>query len=308
MLRYYIQRSPGEEFEEVKRPRGDFVLVCAEHASAEDITQLAEEYSLNANILTDVRDAAELPRIEFSNGLEYIFLRTPTMSKKGSIITKPFVTVIGQDTFVTLFHSTIALPVVATSTGLATQRYTSLLLGTIASLIGSYESLIQHTYASIQDTGNRLRTHEVTNGDFIHFVTVEQNLNEYHMNLDGMESVMQRLHENKHELFTDDELEAMADISLHVKQLVVTVDSSARRVESIRNAYSTIANNNLNRRMKTLTVLTLLVAIPNLFYAMFGTNVNLPFADQSWAFGTLVGFTAALTIGIYLLAKRRKLF
>ncbi len=310
MLRYYEKRSENEEFEEVSIPRGNNVWLCTEHTSPEDIAKLASTYKLNANILTDVRDKAELPRVEYDDGIEYIFLRTPHQSKKGIVETSPVILVVGKDTFASLFHGSVDLPIEIMSVAIGAKRrpQTSLLLAAVASLVATYETLIKHTAYAIHDTGNRLRTHDVTNSDFIHFVTVEQNLNEYHMNLDDMHSVAGRLYDNTRQIFNEQELEALADIILHIKQLLVSVDTSAKRVESITNAYSTIANNNLNQRMKTLTVLTLLVALPNVFYGMYGMNVALPFQTAPWAYAAVVGFTAGLIFLVYLLAKRSKLF
>jgi magnesium transporter len=77
---------------------------------------------------------------------------------------------------------------------------------------------------------------------------------------------------------------------------------------SIRNAYGTIANNVLNQRMKTLTMLTLLIALPNVFYGMYGMNVDLPFQHEPWLYIVIVVFTLALILIVYWVAKRRHVF
>jgi len=77
---------------------------------------------------------------------------------------------------------------------------------------------------------------------------------------------------------------------------------------SIRNAYSTIADNSLNIRIKKLTVLTVLITLPNVFFGMYGMNVLLPFQDSPWAYGVIVGFTGILILLVYVLAKRFRLF
>jgi magnesium transporter len=60
--------------------------------------------------------------------------------------------------------------------------------------------------------------------------------------------------------------------------------------------------------MKTLTVFTVLIALPNVFYGMYGMNVNLPFKDAPWAFSAVVGFTIFLLLVVYLTAKRLRIF
>ncbi|MNR25701.1 CorA-like Mg2+ transporter protein [compost metagenome] len=128
------------------------------------------------------------------------------------------------------------------------------------------------------------------------------------MNLDGMLVVASRLQENRHELFTVNDVEAIEDIMLYLKQLLVAVDSHSQSITSIRNAYSTIANNTLNQRMKMLTMLTVLIALPNVFYGMYGMNIDLPFQHESWAYAAIIGFTSILLATIALVAFRKRFF
>ena len=165
-----------------------------------------------------------------------------------------------------------------------------MLIAVLARLVSGYQELIKHTERSINDTGVRLRSHEVTNQDFIHFVTVEDNLTTYVMNLEGLLRVIERLRYFRREIFASAH-EELDDMALQIQQLLVAVHSYGGRVESIKSAYSTIANNTLNMRMKTLTVFTVLITVPNVFYGMFGMNVYLPFEHSPWAYMAIIGFT-----------------
>src|SRR5690606_32842658 len=146
----------------------------------------------------------------------------------------------------------------------------------------------------------------VDNRDFVHFVTVESDLGEYSTSLSAVLVVLERLYENKHETFTDKDCELIKDVILFINQLIVAVTSHGRTVSSIRNAYTTISNNLLNQRMKTLTLLTVLITLPNVFYGMYGMNVALPFADEPWAYGAITGFTILLVAIGYAIVRRKK--
>jgi magnesium transporter len=309
MLSYYAKRSSGEEFEKVKTPTGALLWVRGEHVGLDDVLKLSEQFGLNHNILDDITDSDELPRADFDDGKEYIFLRVPQQTKKGKVSTLPLLVVLDDSRFFSLSHKeTLLLPSIIQKTASSAAGGTGLLLATLAGIVSMYEELIQHTERTIQDTGQRLHSHEVTNHDFIHFVTVEDNLNQYQMNLEGMLAVAKRLEGNSHHLFTKDDEESLDDITLHIQQLLVGIDTYFKSVESIRNAYSTIANNTLNERMKTLTVFTVLIALPNVFFGMYGMNVILPFADQPWAYGAITLFAAVLIGVVYALAKRLRIF
>ncbi|MDB5165301.1 MAG: hypothetical protein JWM00_191 [Candidatus Saccharibacteria bacterium] len=309
MLSYYAKRSSGEDFEKVQSPIGELLWVRGEHFDASDAASLSKQFGLSRNILEDVTDSGELPRADFVDGKEYIFFRVPQRTKKGKVLTRPFLAILDGTRFFSLSHTdTLLSAEIIQKAASSASGGAGLLLATLAGVTGMYEELMQYTSRTIQDTGQRLHTHEVTNQDFIHFVTVEDNLNQYQMNLEGILAVTKRLKENSHQVFDGQDQESLDDITLHIQQLLVGVDTYFKSVESIRNAYGTIANNTLNERMKTLTVFTVLIALPNVFFGMYGMNVDLPYADQPWAYAAVTSFAIVLIGLVYLVAKRLRIF
>ena len=311
MIAYWAKRTPGEEFEQLRTPLEKAgVWVSGTTLSDDELHSIIKSNDLNANIVFDVRDRGELPRVEYSDGVCYMFLRVPHLSKTGRIATLPMLSVVKGNRFFTLSIGEGIAPdsLSLTTLPITTEQTPTLLLGTMAASITTFEELLQHTARSITDTANRLRTHEITSHDFIHFVTVEANLHHSRMNLDSTLAMAHRLRENNHEILDETELEALDDIMLHINQLIVSTQSHLETVNSIRNAYGTIANNALNNRMKTLTVFTVLIALPNVFYGMFGMNVPLPFQHEAWSYGAVVGFTILLLFLVYLIAKKMRVF
>jgi magnesium transporter len=307
MLKYYVKRSEGEDFQRVSSaPRTGHIWVRGEAITIAEIQTLARHYEMNANILRDVLDKNELPRIETRNEALYVFVRSVTRGKHGKVATAPVLLAMKEKFFMNLTvaeestytHESSGVEMILHDTA-------SLLLSTFAAIVSQYEDGMQHTARSIHDTSHRLRNHEVTNDDFIRFATVEDNLNEYKMNLGGMLVVAERLKET---FSSNGDAEAVEDICLYIRQLLVAIDSYDQSITSIRNAYGTIANNILNQRMKTLTVLTLLVALPNVFYGMYGMNIALPFADEPWAYLAILVFTLIVVIFVFAIARKKNIF
>jgi magnesium transporter len=305
MLTYYVKRSGVEGFSKVSSPPQENVWVQGEKVTESDLESLADRYKMDLNVLKDVLDMDELPRVEMRDGGLYVFVRTVHLGKRGKVTTAPLLMALKDSVLVSLSPYDSAVSMTTSKVISETSDLTGLLLGSFASVISEYEGLMQHTARHIKDTGHRLRSHEVTNDDFIRFVTVEDNLNEYHMNLSSMRVVAERLGDI---LKGSADSEAIEDILLYIRQLLVAIESHNQSIVSIRNAYSTIANNVLNQRMKTLTMLTLLIALPNVFYGMYGMNVALPFQDEPWTYGVIVLFTFTLIFIIYWLAKRFRVF
>lgn len=306
MLKYYARRSSGEAFLKVQTPPKSNVWIHGDSASVADLKELAHLYDLDINILSDVLDEGELPRVETRDGAMYVFVRMVHKRKRGKVLTVPVLLVVKGDMFANISASELVDQRLETpGREIHPVGTVRLMLETFAIVVSEYKDLMQQTAHFIHDTGQRLRTHEVTNKDFIEFVTIEGNLNEYLMNLNSMQVVAERLQTM---LRASEDTEAVEDILLYIRQLLVSIKSYSLRITSIRNAYSTIANNVLNRRIKTLTVLTLLIALPNVFYGMYGMNVQLPFQDEPWAYMAVLGATIVIVLSVFIIVRKRGIF
>jgi len=307
MLKYYVRRSATEAFDEVSTPPKQGVWIHGDNIAEHELVQLADSYGFDLNLIRDVLDVNELARVEIENSKDlYVFIRTAHRTKQGVVVTTPILLAVKGTVFINLSmanteHHRLARPSVIAQAS----DTTSLLLGTFAAVVEEYEDFMQHTSQYIYDTERRLHTHEVTNSDFIHFVTVENNLNEYSTHLKGMQDVAERLKE----LMRDKgDKEAVEDIELYIKQLLVGIASLKQSITSIRNTYGMIANNSLNQRIKALTVLMALIALPGVFYGMYGMNVTLPFQHEPWAYGAIAVTSVLVTLGIFFFAKKRGIF
>lgn len=309
MIQYYVKRSAGERLQQVSVPPHDHVWVHVPSMATNEYDSVIDRYHLNPGVVRDVKDIFELPRVEYRDGVLYVFVRTVRRTRRGLVESNPLLAIVKDSTYLTLSMVDYDLTeIVEKSADLLRGDSRALLLSTLVAVIEGYEELIHKTARYVSDTDQRLRNREVDDKDFVHFVTIEDNLNDYHTNLVAILAALTRLKENKHGIFDAEDCESLEDIILHINQLLVSVASHIQSINSIRNAYSTIANNSLNRRMKTLTLMTVLIALPNVFYGMYGMNVVLPFADEPWAYAALVGFTIFVVIIAYAIVRRLKVF
>ncbi len=307
MLRYYVRRSFNEELQVVSAAPVEHAWIYGASLTNTELVKIANDYSLDLDIIRDVRDKYELPRVEYSNGALYIFARSLHHAHDNSVASTPFLTVLKGSLIITLSTGAYSTPENVFGESKLTMRssrhvFTQLL----GHLIYQYETFINHTATYILGTSQRLQDKEIGNKDFIKFVTVENDLNEYRSNLTALQAMLERLGENRQSLFVARDCELIEDITLHVHQLLVSVNSHTQTINSIRNAYTTITNNNLNQRMKALTLLTVLITLPNVFYGMFGMNVALPFADEPWAYGAITGITVIIVLLVYAVMHRLK--
>jgi magnesium transporter len=92
------------------------------------------------------------------------------------------------------------------------------------------------------------------------------------------------------------------------EQSIEACNSNMQSIIHIREAYTSIASNNLNRTIKILTTLTVLIMLPSLFYGMYGMNIGLPFQGEAWAFAGIIAFTLIVNIIVIVVARRKRIF
>ena len=308
MVEYYQKRSSNDPLEKINKPYSTSGLWVNIPNKRIDINRLAELYGLDANTVRDVFDRHELPRCEYKNGHQYVFMRLPSSAIDGAA-TAPILAVAGPQIFLTITpHVNFSPQSLDGFLAGISHRPISMMVAVLAGVVSGYEHRVNLLEEKIISARKRLKSTEVKNTDFIEFVTIEDRLNEYRSSLEGMLSVTKQVHLNRHGLLKNRDSEEVEDILLHIEQLLVSIQASSQTIASIQNAYSTIANNTLNYRMKILTTITILLAIPNVFYGMYGMNINLPFQHEEWAYLSIIGFTALLIILVFFVAKRFRLF
>jgi magnesium transporter len=82
-------------------------------------------------------------------------------------------------------------------------------------------------------------------------------------------------------------------------QLVDSARSVLKTIQNVRSAAEAILTNTLNNRIKTLTVLTILLTIPTIISSLYGMNVSLPGMQEPWAFTAVIG-SIVVSVGLVL--------
>jgi magnesium transporter len=291
-------------------PKKD-VWVYGSRVTFEETAKQSQLYGLDNDIVRDIHDTQELPRLEYDKSDLYVFIRYPEKSEAGTIVTTPLLAVVTKSVYVTFSRTSYFLPTDLVNFRLNVSGADSrtMLLRTINAVVHAYGQFIHSTTKYTREIGDRLQTQEVSNRDFIKFVTIEENLNTYQTNLTGILAVLERLRDNKtRSPFKPDDLDEIDDSILLVNQMLVAVNGCTQSITSIRNTYSTVANNTLNQRIKTLTIITILITLPNVIFGMYGMNVPIPFQTQPWAYSAIIIFTVLSIIGAYVLVRRNKMF
>ena len=78
-----------------------------------------------------------------------------------------------------------------------------------------------------------------------------------------------------------------------------------RSIRSLRDSYQIIFTNQLNKTIKLLTALTIILSIPTMIASVYGMNVDLPLAKSTFAFGIVMGLTGLFSIlGLWIFKRK----
>ncbi len=105
---------------------------------------------------------------------------------------------------------------------------------------------------------------------------------------------------------TDEDL--LEDVEIETQQALDTASIYSNILERQQETYSSIIGNNLNRIMKTLTVVTILLMIPTVVAGYYGMNV--PNGMEAWPWGYPLAVTISLVLMaiVYFFIRHSKLF
>lgn len=100
----------------------------------------------------------------------------------------------------------------------------------------------------------------------------------------------------------------LEEIVIESEQSQEMAQLSSDIIEQVSKSYSDILDNNLNNTMKFLTILSIILAVPNIVFGFYGQNVSLPMANTPWSWTLTILISFALILIVYLIANWSNFF
>lgn len=309
MIKYYYRSLRSQEVREHKDyQRGCWVY--AEAPTHDEIQALAKKFKIEPSLVEDALDEDEMPRLEKEGDHSYIFVRFAYKNDEGELLTVPLLFIFGGEIMITV--SLVRLPsldnFLSGKVEFATTQRAKLVLQILQQIGEQYDAYISGTSKQIKLIRSRLRGHEISNQDFIDFVMIEDELNEFLASLMPTNATLRRLLLGRYMPIFEQDQDIIEDLLLSNEQSVEACNSNIKSIINIREAYSSISSNNLNHTMKVLTAATVLITLPNVVYGMYGMNIGLPFQHQPWAYPLVVGVSFMICLVVFAMGRRKRIF
>ncbi|KKQ50289.1 MAG: Mg2 transporter protein CorA family protein, partial [Candidatus Woesebacteria bacterium GW2011_GWD1_38_10] len=182
---------------------------------------------------------------------------------------------------------------------------TKLILHILSEINHTYNKFINEISREIRKTSIGLKNTDVKNKDIIKLVANEMTLNDFLSSLLPIKNNMEILTSGKTLRLFENDKDLIEDLHLSSNQLVEISKSNLKNIVNIREASNTIMSNNLNKTIKFLTALTVVLNVPVLISSIYGMNVPLPLTGSVFAFWYVISlaFFVSLTLTAIFIKK-----
>ena len=304
-MRIFYRNVRSKSLEEITTPKKGSWIHIDTH-DKHKIEDYAKQLGLDASLMLDGIDLYESPRIEREGGATYIFIRYCEPS--GHITsTQPLLIVESKDYLVTITRKHVPVIDDLIKRGeLVTTQKLKLILNILANVNKGYRTYLNGVTKQIFATRSRLQKTIINNDDVLEFIDIEEDLNEFLAALQPYSILLHALVNGKFMKLHEEDEDLVEDLELSTNELISLSKSRLKTMQNIREAYTTIATNNLNKVFKRLTSITIFLMIPTIISSFYGANVRLPFSNDEHAFTTIVLSSLVLVLLTILLFRKKR--
>lgn len=138
----------------------------------------------------------------------------------------------------------------------------------------------------------------VRNEELIQMLNLEKSLVYFSTSLKGDEVTVNKIAQGRIIPLYEEDQDLLDDVLVEIRQAIEMANIYSNTLSGTMDAFASIISNNLNIVMKVLSVITIVMAIPNIVFGFYGMNVRLPFEGvpllDNWAFPLLLAAVACL--------------
>jgi len=312
MVKYY-RTDDSRIHEEERIDNGVWIHMV--DPTAEETMQIAEELDIDVVDVRAALDEEESSRIELEDGYTLILIDVPSTEirhKKVMYTTIPLGIILKQDLIITV--CTEDLPVLQAFINNRVKEFsTKKKLRFVYQIVYRTTVVYQGHLRTIDKKRNEIEErieNDTREDDLIALHELESTLVYFATSLRANGNVLDRLTRYKRlEQYPEDK-ELLDDVIIENKQAIEMTVIYRDIINGTRELMSSVLDNRLNNVMKSLTSITLIMAVPTVISGIYGMNVNsagVPFADSPLGFAAIVLLMVIICIVMMLFLKKKKI-
>lgn len=277
------------------------------HPSSEELNQIFAQSGAEEDFVRAALDPEESSRVEIEEDQVLMIVDIPTVEKEreneeGTQIfgTLPMGIVILPNAVLTVcLQDTVVLRSIAEGTvkDIHTSLKTRLVFQILLRVAGRFLKnlrLIERDFTKIE----RRLYDSLKNEELIQLLGLSKSLVYFSASLKGNEVTMEKVLRGRVLKLYEDDRDILEDALIEIRQAIEMSNIYSSILAGTMDAYASVVSNNLNIIMKVLTVITIIMTIPNIIFGFYGMNIEgngLPFAMFWWVpvLFAGIGMTAA---------------
>lgn len=284
--------------------------------TSEEITHVLATTGVEEDFLRAALDPEESSRVELEEDQTLLIVDIPTLEESNveqdeskifgtlpmGIIVLPntVITVCLQDT--TILRGIAQNKVRDIHTAMRTRFVLQILLR-VAGLFLRNLRMIERDFTKIE----RRLYDSLKNEELIQLLGLSKSLVYFSASLKGNEVTMEKMLRGRILKLYEDDRDLLEDALIEIRQAIEMAGIYSSILAGTMDAYASVVSNNLNIIMKVLTVITIIMTIPNIIFGFYGMNItgnDLPFAYWWWV---PVVISIGGCIGAWIYMKRKDL-
>lgn len=284
--------------------------------TSDEITHVLATTGVEEDFLRAALDPEESSRVELEEDQTLLIVDIPTLEESNveqdeskifgtlpmGIIVLPntVITVCLQDT--TVLRGIAQNKVRDIHTAMRTRFVLQILLR-VAGLFLRNLRMIERDFTKIE----RRLYDSLKNEELIQLLGLSKSLVYFSASLKGNEVTMEKMLRGRILKLYEDDRDLLEDALIEIRQAIEMAGIYSSILAGTMDAYASVVSNNLNIIMKVLTVITIIMTIPNIIFGFYGMNItgnDLPFAYWWWV---PVVISICGCIGAWIYMKRKDL-
>jgi len=255
-------------------------------------------------------DKEEIPMFEKKdNGDLFLIIRTPqeaTGDSRQDYITVPLGIILSKNYVVTIsYQKNNAIGRIKLKKFMFNKTY--FVLKIMLATSKSYLYFLKEIDRSMKKLEHKLEESQ-KNTEMVDLLELQRSLVYFNTSLINNHILFEKVSRSKIFTTTEDNEDIISDLLDENKQAIQTSQIYSDNITHTLSVISSVISNNLNRIVKFLTSMSIIVAIPTLIASLYGMNVGLPLQNSSFAFIFVIVLSTILSIVIGLFLWKKKLF
>ncbi len=308
-----LQNTASGAFKQINdiKPNSWLHLVSPDQA---EMNKVADQLSIPHEFLTDPLDMDEQPRIQTFGDKTLIVIHVPynqpemtDLSENVKYRTIPFGIILTKDYSITVCRESVPFAeklFKEHAYGLSTENQIRSTIMLISEASKAFVSIIAEMELEITKAEDELAK-SYRNRELYTLLYLNDSLLYMTTSLKQMQFLMQKL-KSGHLPLAHEEGELLEDAIIELEQAYEMAGIDQSNLNNIMDAYGNIIQNNVNRVLKFLAAVTIILSVPTLIASIYGMNVPLPYQEEPHAFSILIVAMAVLSaLFTYVFYKKR---